>query len=249
MKKVVWMSLIITVVVLISSLPGLALEDTVFHTITVTGEAEVNVIPDEVILSLGVETSDKDLNTAKKFNDERIKKILAQAKTFAIDSKYVQTDYLDIEPRYDSNYQKQTFLGYYIRKNIVITLKDISKFDDLLSGVLTAGANYVHGIQFKTTELRKYKDQARKLAIKAAQEKAIALSGELGQKIGKPVSISEDYADWFSSYRGWWGSAGGGVMTQNVIQNAAGESMSVEDTVAPGQIGIKARVTVSFELE
>ncbi|HEX3043422.1 MAG TPA: SIMPL domain-containing protein [Bacillota bacterium] len=248
MKKIAWLSLMIAVVVLISSLPGLALDDAVQHTITVTGEAEVNVIPDEVILSLGVETSDKDLNIAKKLNDERIKKIISFAKTFQIDSKYIQTDYLDIEPRY-ANYEKQTFLGYYIRKNIVITLKDISKFDDLLSGVLTVGANYVHGIQFKTTELRKYKDQARKLAIKAAQEKAVALSGELGQKIGKPINISEDYADWFSSYRGWWGSAGGGVMTQNVIQNAAGESMSVEDTVAPGQIGIKARITVIFELE
>ncbi|MEJ2211004.1 MAG: SIMPL domain-containing protein [Anaerolineae bacterium] len=34
------------------------------RTVTVTGEAEVRVVPDEVILTLGVETWDKDLGRA-----------------------------------------------------------------------------------------------------------------------------------------------------------------------------------------
>jgi len=34
--------------------------------VSVTGEAEVRVVPDEVILTLGVETWDKNLNLAKE---------------------------------------------------------------------------------------------------------------------------------------------------------------------------------------
>ena len=42
------------------------------------------------------------------------------------------------------------------------------------SSAIEAGANKVQGLEFLTTELRKYRDQARSMAIKAAQEKAAA---------------------------------------------------------------------------
>jgi hypothetical protein len=87
-----------------------------------------------------------------------------------------------------------------VRKTLIITLNDITKFDDVLSGALLAGANYVHGIEFRTTELRKYRDQARAMAIKAAREKADALAAELGLEVTKALSISESGVGWFSSY-------------------------------------------------
>ena len=40
------------------------------RTITVTGDAEVRVVPDEVMLTLGVQTWDKNLDKAKRQNDE-----------------------------------------------------------------------------------------------------------------------------------------------------------------------------------
>jgi len=217
------------------------------HPITTTGDAEIKVAPDEVSLVLGVETWDKDVKTAKRQNDDRIKKILAVTGDFGIDPKYVQTDQITVDPRYrNGTYSDADFIGYFVSKTIVITLKDISKFEEVYTGVLSAGANHVQGIQFRTTELRKYRDQARALAIKAAQEKATALAGEMGQRIGKPQSIQENSADWWSSYGARWG----GAMTQNVVQNAGGESTFSEDgTFAPGQISISARVTVTFELE
>ena len=217
--------------------------------ITVTGDAEVKVVPDEVILTLGVETSDKDLATAKKQNDEITKRVIALAAAQGVSSKDIQTDYINIEPRYDDSYDHRNFIGYFVRKTIVITLKDITAFEDLLTSELEAGVNYVHGIEFRTTELRKHRDEARALAIRAAREKAVALAGELDQKIGKPVAIQEDYAGWWSGYGAWWGDRWGGGMTQNVIQNSGGNPQQTEGALAPGQISISARVTVSFALK
>ncbi len=217
--------------------------------ITVTGDADVRVGPDEVILTLGIETWDEDLKTAKNQNDERVRQALALVKDYGVKSQHIQTDHISIEPRYHDNYEKRGFIGFFVRKTIVITLKDISKFEDLLTDVLDGGVNYVHGVQFRTTELRKYKDEARSLAIKAAQEKAIALAGELGQEVGKPQVIREDQGGWRSGYNAWWGSRWGGGMAQNVIQEVGGNSMGAEDSMAPGQITVNARVTVSFELK
>jgi len=217
--------------------------------ITVTGEAVVKVIPDEVVLSLGVESSDKQLRLARSLNDARVEQVLAAAEKLGIAAKDIQTDHISIEPRYRDSYEQRDFVGYFVRQAIVINLKDVSQFEDLLTAVLDAGANYVHDIQFRTTELRKYKDEARALAIKAAREKAVALAQELDQNVGKPFSIREDQEGWWSGYNTGWGSAGGLGMTQNVVQNAGTVGMEMDGALAPGQIGVTARVTVSFELE
>ena len=217
--------------------------------ITVSGEAEIKVIPDEVVLTLGVETSDKQLRLAKSFNNDRVAKVMAAAEKLGVTAKEMQTDRISIEPRYRDSYEQRDFVGYFVRQTIVITLKDLSRFEDLLTDVLDAGANYVHGIQFRTTELRKHKDEARALAIRAAREKAVAMAAELGQTVGEPYAISEEQSGWWSGYGAWWGSAGALSMTQNVVQNAGGESVVTEGTLAPGQISVTARVTVSFALE
>jgi hypothetical protein len=217
--------------------------------ITVTGDADVRVVPDEVVLTLGVETWDEALEKAKRDNDARVKRVIALAESYEIGSQHIQTDHISIEPRYDDHYEKRNFIGFFVRKNIVITLKDTARFDDFLTDVLGAGVNYVHGIQFRTTELRTHKDQARTLAIHAAQEKATALAAELGQSIGKPYTIHENQSGWWSPYNAWWGYRWGNSMAQNVIQEIGGESTAAGESMALGQITVNAKVSVSFELK
>jgi uncharacterized protein YggE len=217
--------------------------------ITVTGEGEVKVVPNEIILTLGVETNNKNLAAAKNENDQTLQKIIATVKKLGIEDKYIQTDYINIEPRYEHEWENRQFIGYFVRKSMSITLRDVSKFEALLSGVLDVGANYIHGIDFRTTELRKYRDQARSLAVKAAQEKANDLAKQLRQTVGKPHMIQEyNIGGWFS-YHNWWGARGGSQMMQNVVQDGAASSGAGDGTIALGQISIKAQVTVSFELE
>jgi uncharacterized protein len=218
--------------------------------ITVTGEAEVKVPPDEVILTLGVETWDKDLSVAKQRNDEIVARVLKVAESHGVAPQHVQTDFVSIEPRYKlGNYEPGDFIGYFVRKTIVITLKDITAFEELLSDALEAGATHVHGIEFRTSQLRKHRDAARALAIRAAREKAIALAGELDQEVGRPNDIREEYNGWWSPYNSWWGRGWGALgATQNVIQES-GAPQGTESTLAPGQISVNARVTVSFDLQ
>jgi uncharacterized protein YggE len=219
------------------------------RTITVTGDAEVRVVPDEVILTLGVETWDKNLDLAKRQNDEIVSRILALTADYGIAAEHVQTDYVNIEPRYRNGYyEERDFIGYFVHKNVVVTLRDLSRFEDLFADALEAGVNYVHGVEFRTTELRKHRDEARALAIEAAQEKATALATELGQAVGDPLTIAEEHNGWWSGYNAWWGARWGSTMTQNVIQEVGGSALTGDSSVAPGQINVNARVSVTFEL-
>ncbi len=217
--------------------------------ITVTGEADVRVVPDEVVLTLGVETDDLDLSAAKAENDARMSRVIAVAEVAGLPDNLIRTDYLGIEPRYRFDGSDRIFLGYWVQKSVSLTLRDIDAFEDLLSAVLEAGANYVHGIDFRTTELRSHRDRARSLALEAAREKAEMMAGELGHEVGATVLIREDRSGWWSSYGGWWRGGRGAYMSQNVVQNAPMGGAMGEGATAPGQISVTANVSVTFELE
>jgi uncharacterized protein YggE len=218
-------------------------------TISVTGEAVVRVVPDEVIITLGVETFHRELSVAKRKNDERVTDVIRMAQRHGIESKHIQTDYIGIDPRYEDGYFREVIEGYYVRKTVVVTLKDIDQFEPLLTAVTEAGTTNVHGIDFRTSELRKYRDQARALATKAAREKAQAMAGELGASIGAPTSVHENQTGWWSWYGwGWW-SYRRDTMSQNVVQNVGDAPPDIEGAFAPGQISVNANVSVSFELK
>ena len=225
---------------------GANVDDRNARTVSVSGEAEVKVVPDEVVVTLGIESSAKKLADARKDNDERVKAVFAVVRANGVDDKHVQTDHISIEPHYP-DYGSSRTLEYVVRKTVVITLRELSRFEGLLGAALDAGANYVHGVDFQTTRLREHRDHARAQAVKAATEKATALARELGMKVGRPRSISEGGGGWWSSY-GWWGGRSSS-MSQNVSQNAGGGAAASGATVAPGTISVTASVSVTFDLE
>ena len=215
------------------------------RTITVQGESDVRVTPDEVRVRLGVESFNVDLETAKAANDDRMEAVLVAAGAAGIAPEHLQTDYLLVHPEYDGGYADHDLEGYLVRRSLMITLREVDRFEELMTRVLAAGANYVHGVDFRTTELRAHRDRARAVALSAARDKAVAMAGELGQQVGEPVSIIEGRGGWSSGYGAWWRGRGGA--SQNVVIGDTGSSS--DGPMSPGQISVTARVTVTFELE
>ena len=231
---------------LLSGVP-VAAQSAMQRTITVNGQAEIKVSPDEVLLSVGVETIDMDIARARADNDAKVKAIVAAASALGIPAERIRTEFLDVQPRYRDEYERRTFLGYFARRSLSITLRDVARFESLLTDVLRAGANYLHGVDFRTTELRKHRDEARRQAIRAAREKAADMASALDVRIGTPTNVHEVHSGWWSPYSSWWGGRGGGMMYQNVMQDRRGAG-SADDSLVPGQISVTATVSVTFEL-
>jgi hypothetical protein len=227
--------------------------------INVAGSSEVKVVPDEVDLNVSVETHNESLDSARQENDERVSKTLTFLTQNGVKAKDVKTDYVSIEPIYIRGSgsalppMKPTY--YDVRKGIGIRITDVSSFDTILAGLINSGVNAVHGIDFRTSELRKYKDQARALAIRAAKEKAQAMAAELGVNVGKPWSINvNDWSSWTGRPQGIWGAYGyRGAASQNAAQNVAQNAGEGSDernpSFAVGEISVSATVNVSFLIE
>jgi uncharacterized protein len=203
--------------------------------ISVIGTSEINVAPNQVVLSLGVESRDKDLGVAKSQNDARLKKVFGLARDAGIESKDIETSTLRMGANY-SDEKVPKFLGYEVSQTTTITLRDLSKYEPLMTKLLEAGINRVNGINFGVSETRKYRDEARSKAIRAAKEKAVAMAADLGQTVGKPWDISEE---------GGWNSyqyAANSFSTEKTRETD-------ESTIAPGQLTIRASIKVSFQLD
>lgn len=213
--------------------------------ITVNGDADVRVPPDEVNITLGVEAGDKELVTAARKNSDQVKQVVAMAKEFRIEAKDIGTDQLTLDKQTEYVNGKNIFKEYVARRTVSLKLKDLSRFEELLIAAMRGGATSISGVQFCTSQLRRFRDQARAQALKAASEKASDMAKTLGQRVGKPHTITENYDGWSAWSRH---SAGNYGNVQNVVQSGGGGA-SAGDTPAVGLITINARVTVAFELE
>jgi uncharacterized protein len=216
------------------------------NNISVTGTAEVKVVPDQVVVALGVETRDPVLAVAKKHNDQSVRKVLDTIGALGIAPGDVQTGFISVDIVYISSAQSVVD-HYVVEKAIAVTLKDVSKFEGLLSAVLDAGANHIYNVEFATSELRKHRDEARAMAVKAALEKANDLAAACGMKVApKPLGVTGDaYGGGF-----WYGRRSPYQMA-NAVQNVyqGGGGTTPEGTIALGKISVTASVTMTFRLE
>ena len=226
------------------------------RSIQVSGTAVVNVTPDRALIKLGVQSNGRSAKEAQAKNAATIDQIVKALRSLGIESKDIATDWYVIEPLYE-DYDSLTIKGYRIYNIVEITLRDVSKANDAVVAAFQAGANQVVDVQFYTSELRKYRDQARELAMKAAMEKAEALASTAGSDVNCILTINENTYSNFN-YGGWWWYGYGygsnqNMMTQNVVQNAApagGEtSMQSDGPLSTGQISIRAEITASFGLK
>jgi len=246
-------SITLTVITLCLAFSSYAQEIDKLPIITVSGTAEVLIAPDEVVCSLDVIKTNKDLQTAKRLNDESVGKILELTRRFSISPQNVQTTQISLDMKYESirdaktrvfsdegdEIGKRVFKGYEVSKTVTVRLTDISRFDAFFAEVLQTGVSSVNSVRFETSKLRENKDKAREMAMKAAKEKATAMAAAVGQNIGRAIKITE-------------GNIGGQpLVNYSANSNVAGTTGVFTEslvTFAPGSIKIEAQVTVSFQL-
>jgi uncharacterized protein len=159
------------------------------RSIYVTGVGEVTFVPDVAEVILGVYTSNRDFGIAQKESDENTKKVLEALMAHNIDEADIQIDYLNINTSPVDNSQSE--YQYNVRNNILVTVHDMTKIKSIIEDSLKAGANRVMGIYFRVIGVEIYQEEARKLALEAAKEKAGIMAGQLGQEVGEPLTITE----------------------------------------------------------
>jgi hypothetical protein len=203
--------------------------------ISVTGEAKIKVVPDQATISATVETKGNDAKEVKQKNDQKIEAVLKMIKKMNLAPADYRTQRVALNPQYD--YEKKK-TSYNATQTIEIIVRDLTKYDELMEGIVNQGINRIDNVVFQTSKLAQYQSEARKMAMKDAKLKAEDYVSVLGQKIGKAMTISDNS----QSYQ-----------PQAVYARMKTMEMSdvaeVRETLAVGEITISANVNVNFILE
>ena len=150
-------------------------------TISTSGAAEREIPSDESRVSLAVENTNANPNTARKMNADTMKEILDSLKSAGLSDENITTSNFQITPNYDyenSNYDR--IISYTALNKIELktsTNANISQFIDL---AVNSGANRVENIDFvvSKTTLDKNNLDMLKEAFKNARDKAEVLAAE-----------------------------------------------------------------------
>ncbi|MFI0491162.1 SIMPL domain-containing protein [Flavobacterium sp.] len=203
--------------------------------INVSGEGKVKVIPDQASISITIETKGTKAEDVKKENDTKMDAILKFIKKSNIVKEDFQTQRVALNPNYDYLKKKS---NYVATQSVQILLKDLSKYDVLMEGLVNEGINRIDNVEFKSSKMVQLQSEARKLAMKEAKAKADDFVSVLGQKVGKAILISDNSQTYSPQPRVF-------AMKAMAMDGAA----APRETLAAGEIEITANVSVSFILE
>lgn len=163
------------------------------HTISVTGNGQVNVSPDIAVATLGVETRNTDVTVAVSDNATASKAVADAIRGLGVQDKDIQTSNFTVYSQEVTgpNGQSTGQVNYVVDNSISFTIRDLSKLGQILGAALGAGANSVQGVSFSLADQAPAMLRARVKAVQDAQARAATLAAAAGVKLGPPISISE----------------------------------------------------------
>ena len=207
--------------------------DVALHTLTVTGNGKVTVVPDVARVYLGVTLTRPTVKEARNAAAAAMTDVIAAIKGLGVADADIQTTGLSLSARYAEN-SSTKIVGYIISEQVQVTVRDLDKAGDVVDAATAKGATDVNGISFELADPAKAQDDARAAAVAAARVSAQAMASAAHVTLGAVVSISDSSAPTPIYY----GAAAG-----------AAPMADVKTPVQPGTQDVPATVTVVFEID
>jgi hypothetical protein len=210
--------------------------------ITTTGEASVEVVPNVAILSLGVETERLKATDAAAENAKATQAVVADIKAQGIDARDIKTLGVTLSPVYDETTDangrivKRTLRGYQARNELSVRIRQTEKAGALAQQWIAKGANDFAGIAFDYDQKEAKYDALRSEAVRDALRKATSYTAGLGIRLGRVLTIG--------SPGGYPRPMAASPMSARVAKSEAAVAIPVE----PGVQTLRVEVEVSWEL-
>ncbi len=210
-------------------------EDDQKPSITVSGQGEVQVAPDQVTVTVGVTTEGKTASEALQANTARMTELMKALKSHDIADKNIQTSNFNVSPQhvFDRDGKPPKLIGYTVTNQVTVKVLDVAKLGGLLDAVVQAGGNQIQGVQFSVSNPRPHLDQARLNAVADARHRAELYAQAAGVKLGGPLAINEQSA----------------TPPRPMYAQPMARMAAVADVpIAAGEQTIEANISVTYEI-
>lgn len=234
---------------------GKSIQPSSFRSFSAVGEGKVVAVPDVAVFTFSViSEGDKDIAALQNKNTENINKTIEFIKSSGVETKDIKTQGYNLSPRYQYSTCREVstinlesavskvcppaeIVGYTITQTVQVKVRDFAKVGDILSGVVSRGANNVSQLSFQIDDPSAVQEQAREQAIKKAKARAKNVADAAGFRLGRLLSVDEGYTP-YTVYNSKLDSA-------SAMGVPAPEALTVE----PGSQEITVDVTLRYEIK
>ena len=172
--------------------------------IWVSGNGAISVEPDLALLDIGVETRAPSVSEANSQASMAMDAVIKALKARGVKDEDIQTNRFSIYPRYDYIEEekdgvrsgREVLVGYRVRNNATVKLRDLDAVGEVIDEVVTAGGDNVRisDINFTLEDPKPKMAELREMAVKDAKAKAEHLAELSDVSVGRLIYISEGAA-------------------------------------------------------
>ena len=205
--------------------------------LSLSATGEVEVAPDIAVLQMGVSAQAATGAEAIRLNRERMNAALTTLKASGVAPKDIPTAGFSLNPPYSYESHKPPRLTGYVASNTVTAIvRDIGRAGSVIDAVTASGANQINGISFDISDRHKAEDEARRLAVKALQDKAELYAAATGLHVQRLIRLSE---------------GGGFVAAPAPMRVYAMAKMADQapTSVEPGELRVRISIDAAYDLQ
>jgi len=211
------------------------------NTIVISDTGEIYAKPDLAVIDFTVVNEALKPADAIAENSEKMNAVIAEIKNQGVEEKDLKTIIYNIYPRYEyeEDYYGQpvgerTLVGYEVSQTLEVKIRNMAKIGTIIEKATLAGANQIGSLYFTIDKEDELKSQARNQAIQKAKAKALEMASQLGVRLGKVVSFSENYYIPFSN--------------MDYAKGIGGAGEESAPSIEAGQNKITASVVITYEI-
>lgn len=227
------------VLALVMMLSACALAD---QTISVTGQATVQLEPDMVMISLGVTATHEEVLLAQEQVNMAMNQVIEALTTdMAIPEEDVATSEYRIDEywEYNSMSGRSEMIGYNATAMLSIYVRDIAQAGAVIDAAMKAGANQLRSVEFMSSDDSAARDQALTLAVQDGMHKAQVIAKAAGLNLpAVPDKITEESAYSYS-----------GVNRTYAYEDSGTMDTAAATTLQAGLLSITATVGIEYDID
>lgn len=218
------------------------------RTIQVSASDSVKVLPDMAELSLTICPQGATAQEAQAQAASELDALKAALAALGIDEKNIVASQVNIYARYDWSDYVEKIVGY--QASIDITLKEltIDQANSAIPAIAGIEDTTLDGTRFYVSTYDERYQEALVSALQVAQAKAQVLAQAAGAQLSAVANVCENYDS--QEYRYSSVQAKSEAATMAVTEDAAADTGAgnSSDMLNPGEIEIKASISVTYEL-
>jgi uncharacterized protein YggE len=202
------------------------------------GQALVKRAPDQAWLSVATETRDVRADEARRRSAEAATAVQAALKGTGLAADAIRTTGFSLTPDMEWNNGRGTVKGYIVRNQIDVRVDDLSKLGSVIDAANATKSTTltITGPRFALKDQDAAEAEALRAAVEAAMSRAQAIAAGAKRALGSVIRIDDQ------------GGPGLPPPQPMFRMAAAGQAADVQTPITPGEIEVRAEVSVTVEL-